>query len=173
MPRSQARFNVTIDGNPQLVPIPGTQLNYVDNASAPIIQLDRDHWYGFQAGIWFAADTVTGPWRVTDSVPSELYAMPPSSPVYHAVQARVFASSSSSVYIWVQRRLSPDDDGRDRGRKRTRGLLFDAGARHEVGLVLLRLARVFHTAPLRMAPQHNATAASPGAGSSHARARTT
>lgn len=98
VPRSQARFNVTIDGNPRLVPIAGTQLNYVDNASAPIIQLDRDHWYGFQAGVWFVADTVTGPWRVTDSVPSELYAIPPSSPVYHAVQARVFASSSSSVY---------------------------------------------------------------------------
>ncbi len=96
--RSQARFNVTIDGNPRLVPIPGTQLNYVDNASAPIIQLDRDHWYGFQSGVWFAAATVTGPWSVTDSVPSELYSIPPSSPVYQAVQARVFASSSSSVY---------------------------------------------------------------------------
>jgi len=98
VPRSQAKFRVTIDGNPRLVAIPGTQLNYVANASAPIIQLDINHWYGFQGGVWFEAGTVTGPWTVTDNVPSQIYSIPPSSPVYHAVQARVLASSTTSVY---------------------------------------------------------------------------
>jgi hypothetical protein len=96
--RDQARFNVVIDGDPKLEPIAGTQLNYVANASAPIIQVDIDNWYGAQNGVWFEARTATGPWTLTDNVPAAIYGIPPTAPVYHAVHSRVYASSSDTVY---------------------------------------------------------------------------
>jgi hypothetical protein len=96
--RDQARFNVVIDGDPKLEPIAGTQLNYVANASAPIIQVDIDNWYGAQNGVWFEARTATGPWTVTDNVPAAIYGIPPTAPVYHATHSRVYASSSDTVY---------------------------------------------------------------------------
>jgi hypothetical protein len=96
--RDQARFNVVIDGDPKLEPIAGTQLNYVANASAPIIQVDIDHWYGAQNGVWFEARTATGPWTLTDNVPAAIYGIPPTAPVYYAVHSRVYASSSDTVY---------------------------------------------------------------------------
>ncbi len=97
-PRSKARFDVVINGDPQLQPIRGTELNYVANASAPIIQVDINNWYGEQNGVWFKAPDATGPWSVTDQVPPEIYQIPPSVPIYHAIHSRVFASTADTVY---------------------------------------------------------------------------
>jgi hypothetical protein len=97
-PRSQARFDVVISGDPKLQPIPGTELNYVANASAPIIQVDINNWYGEQSGVWFKAPDATGPWTVTDKVPPEIYSIPPNVPIYHAIHSRVFASTEDVVY---------------------------------------------------------------------------
>ncbi len=97
-PRSQARFDVVINGDPKLLPIQGTELNYVANASAPIIQVDINDWYGEQNGVWFRATEATGPWSVTDQVPPEIYQIPPSVPIYHAIHSRVFASTEDVVY---------------------------------------------------------------------------
>ena len=95
---STARLNYTMNGDPDLRPIKGTQLNYVANASVPIIQVDINNWYAVQNGVWFRASEVTGPWSVTDQVPPQIYAVPPTSPIYHAIHSRVIASSSDVVY---------------------------------------------------------------------------
>lgn len=97
-PRKQARFDVVINGDPKLQPIAGTELNYVANASAPIIQVDINDWYGEQSGVWFKAPDATGPWTVTDQVPPEIYSIPPNVPIYHAIHSRVFASTEDVVY---------------------------------------------------------------------------
>jgi hypothetical protein len=97
-PRSKARFDVVINGDPKLEPIAGTELNYVANASAPIIQVDINDWYGEQSGVWFKAPDANGPWTVTDQVPPEIYQIPPSVPIYHAIHSRVFASTEDVVY---------------------------------------------------------------------------
>jgi hypothetical protein len=95
---ARASLNMTLDGDPQLQPIQGTQLNYVANASVPVIQLDDRRWFAIQSGAWFSAETVAGPWRLTDSVPPEIYAIPPYAPVYPAIHSRVYSSSSDVVY---------------------------------------------------------------------------
>jgi hypothetical protein len=97
-PRKDARFDVVINGDPKLQPIQGTELNYVANASAPIIQVDINNWYGEQSGVWFKAPDATGPWTVTDKVPPEIYSIPPNVPIYHAIHSRVFASTEDVVY---------------------------------------------------------------------------
>jgi hypothetical protein len=95
---SSATLDYTMSGDPVLKPIRGTQLNYVANASVPIIQVDINNWYAVQEGVWFHAAEVTGPWTVTDRVPPEIYAIPPTVPIYQAIQSRAISSSSDLVY---------------------------------------------------------------------------
>jgi hypothetical protein len=95
---STATLDYTMSGDPVLKPIRGTQLNYVANASVPIIQFDINSWYAVQNGVWFHAAEATGPWAVTTQIPPEIYAIPPTSPMYHAIHSRVISSSTDVVY---------------------------------------------------------------------------
>src|SRR5207342_10027 len=79
--RTSATFTLQTDGAPKLVPIAGTPLQYVLNASTPVIRVDDKSWYACQDGVWFVAASVNGPWQVADSVPAVIYSIPPSSPV--------------------------------------------------------------------------------------------
>ena len=88
----------SLGGDPVLKPIPGTQLNYVANASVPMIQVDINNWYAVQEGVWFHASEATGPWTITRNIPPEIYAIPPSTPIYHAIQSRAISSSTDVVY---------------------------------------------------------------------------
>jgi hypothetical protein len=96
--RKEAKFNVTYDGDPRFKPIEGTGLSYVVNASAPVIRLSPQRFYGVQNSVWFTSERLIGPWTLADEVPPEIYAIPPSSPIYHAVTSRVYASSTDKVY---------------------------------------------------------------------------
>ena len=93
-----AQLDYTMNGNPVIKPIRGTQLNFVANASVPIIQYDISSWYAVQNGIWFFATEATGPWKATNQVPPAIYAIPPTSPLYHAVHSRVISSNTDVVY---------------------------------------------------------------------------
>jgi hypothetical protein len=90
---------LTLDGDPRLEPVEGTQLGYVANASIPVIRLDDRRWFAIQNGAWFSAETVAGPWRLADSVPPDIYAIPPSSAIYPAIHSRVYSSSGDVVYF--------------------------------------------------------------------------
>ena len=95
---STAQLDYTMSGDPVIKPIRGTQLNFVANASVPIIQYDINSWYAVQNGVWFFATQATGPWKATKQVPPAIYAIPPTSPIYHAVHSRVISSSTDVVY---------------------------------------------------------------------------
>jgi hypothetical protein len=88
-----------MSGDPVMEPIRGTQLNYVANASVPIIQVDINNSYAVQDGVWFHAADVSGPWTVTSDVPPQIYAIPPTVPIYHAIHSRVISSSTDVVYF--------------------------------------------------------------------------
>jgi hypothetical protein len=92
-------LRLALDGDPRVEPLEGTQLHYVANASLPVIQVDGGRWFAVQKGAWFNAETVAGPWRLTDSVPPEIYAIPPSSAIYPAIHSRVYSSSDDVVYF--------------------------------------------------------------------------
>src|SRR5574337_1130260 len=74
-------FTPSFDGAPQYAPIAGTSLSYVVNASAPLVRVDPSSYYAVEAGVWFTANEVTGPWRIATSVPEVVYTIPPSSPI--------------------------------------------------------------------------------------------
>ena len=93
-----ARLTMEMSGDPVLKRIRGTELNYVANASVPVIQIDIDNWYAVQEGIWFFSSEVTGPWTVTSRIPPEIYAIPPNAPIYRAIHSRVMSSSTDVTY---------------------------------------------------------------------------
>src|SRR5712692_9429864 len=96
--RSGAKLAVRYDGLPQLKPIEGTPLQYVVNASFPVIRVDATLYYALQNGVWFVASSPTGSWAVATSVPPVIYTIPASSPLHYVTYAYVYGSTPDVVY---------------------------------------------------------------------------
>lgn len=79
---AEAKAKVTYDGTPQFKTIEGTSLQYASNTQEKVIKVGDMYYLCFQA-VWFMSTTPNGPWKVTNSVPKEIYTIPPSSPVYN------------------------------------------------------------------------------------------
>jgi hypothetical protein len=90
---------VKVDGAPQMKPIEGTSLQYVVNASSPIIMVTPSAYYLCQNGIWFVGASATGPWTVATSVPAVIYSIPPSSPLYNVTYVKIYDTTPTVVYV--------------------------------------------------------------------------
>ena len=80
--QAEAKAKVTYDGEPQFKPIEGTSLQYATNTEDKVIKVGDLYYLCFQA-VWFVSASPNGPWKTADSVPKEIYSIPPSSPVYN------------------------------------------------------------------------------------------
>jgi hypothetical protein len=96
--RSEAKLTVQYDGEATFVPIEGTSMTYAKNTSVPVIKVSDSNYYCVEAGVWFKGPTPQGPWRVADSVPEEIYNIPPSSPIYYVTYVKVYGSTPEVVY---------------------------------------------------------------------------
>jgi hypothetical protein len=96
--RSQAKLSVTYDGPPQFRPIEGTSMEYAVNTSSEVI-LAAGRYYAVHNGVWFVADVPTGPWAVADYIPSEIYSIPPSNPLYHDRFVYIYGATPDIVYV--------------------------------------------------------------------------
>src|SRR5262245_26163311 len=94
--RSEATVHVTYSGEPQFTSIEGTPMSYATNTSFDVIRVG-DLYYACFQGAWFVSTTPKGPWQLTDRVPSEIYTIPPSNPLYHDTYVRVYSSSADDV----------------------------------------------------------------------------
>ncbi len=97
--RAKANLTVTYDGAPKFTPITGTSLSYAPNTGTPVIEVDSSHYYAVANGIWFTAPTPTGAWRVATEVPSAIYTIPPSSPVYYVTYVRIYSVTPDTVVV--------------------------------------------------------------------------
>ena len=97
--RSEAKLTVVYDGQPMFVPIEGTSMSYAKNTSAPVIKLSDNGYFCVEAGVWFKATSPQGPWTIVDTVPDEIYSIPPSSPVYYVTYVKVYNSTPEVVYV--------------------------------------------------------------------------
>jgi hypothetical protein len=79
---AQAKVKVEYAGEPKFEPIKGTSMEYATNTRDKVIELEGTYYLCLQ-GVWFIAPTPTGPWSTCQSVPKEIYTIPPSSPVYN------------------------------------------------------------------------------------------
>ena len=93
------KFTPNLDGPPQYSPVQGTPLSYINNSSVPIIQVSPNAYYAVTAGVWFTAAQLTGPWSVATSVPTVIYSIPPSSPIYYVTYVRIYEATPEVVYV--------------------------------------------------------------------------
>ncbi len=97
--RTAAKLSVTYYGVPNLRPIEGTNLQYAANTTIPVIYVPGGNYYAVQNAVWFQSSNANGPWTVATSVPSEIYAIPPSSPVHYATYTYVYGFTPTTVYV--------------------------------------------------------------------------
>jgi hypothetical protein len=97
--RTKATFAASVAGTPDIQPIPQTPLKYVVNSGVPLIQAPSGTWYALQKAVWFTAPALQGPWAVATSVPAEIYAIPPSSPLYYATYVKIYDTTPATVTV--------------------------------------------------------------------------
>ena len=79
---------VIYNGNPEFTPIEKTSLALAINSDKQIIKVG-DMYYMCFDGVWFVGSSPTGPFAVTDSVPGEIYEIPPSSAAHNVTYVTV------------------------------------------------------------------------------------
>ena len=97
--RSAAHLEIAYDGSPVFQPIEGTALQNAINSPGPVIRLSEESFYALDNGVWFAALSPFGPWTVASYVPSVIYSIPRSSPLYYVTYVRVYDATPEVVYV--------------------------------------------------------------------------
>ena len=97
--RSEAKVTVKYDGAAAFEPIPDTSMSYAKNTNAAVIKVSEESYYCVEAGVWFQARSPEGPWVVADTVPAEIYNIPPSSPLYYVTYVKVYGATPEVVYV--------------------------------------------------------------------------
>lgn len=105
--RSDATVEVTYFGDPKFERIEGTDMAYAVNTNFTVI-LVGGKYFVLHNGVWFIGDEPTGPFTVADTVPDDIYTIPPSSPVYNVTYVRVYETTPDDVvygytsgYLWT------------------------------------------------------------------------
>ena len=96
--RSEASLEVTYDGEPQFEEIDGTDMAYAVNTEYSVLEIDG-RFYACHEAVWFTADAAQGPWRLAESVPEDVYSMPPSSPIYNVKYVYIYDTTPNVVYV--------------------------------------------------------------------------
>jgi hypothetical protein len=94
--QAEAQVKVSYDGEPQFKPIESTSLSYASNTQEKIIKVGDLYYLCFQ-GVWFMSTTSQGPWKTADSVPKEIYTIPPSSPVHNVTYVTQTTTASGET----------------------------------------------------------------------------
>jgi hypothetical protein len=93
---AEAQVKVAYDGTPEFKPIESTTMEYATNTQDKVIKFGDLYYLCFQA-VWFVSTTPTGPWKTADTVPSEIYTIPPSSPVYNVTYVTQTNATDTTV----------------------------------------------------------------------------
>ncbi len=93
---AEAKAKVTYDGDPKFSPIQGTTMEYATNTQDKVIKIGDLYYLCFQA-VWFMSTSPNGPWKTADSIPKEIYTIPPSSPVYNVTYVTQTDPTSTTV----------------------------------------------------------------------------
>jgi hypothetical protein len=78
--------------------IQGTGRSYAVNTASSVIKAE-EKYYCCDQGVWYVADSPTGPWAVCTTVPKEIYTIPPNCPLYNVRYVSVYGSTPDSVRV--------------------------------------------------------------------------
>ena len=88
--------NVTYNGAPQFVTITNTIVQYAANTPYQVMFV-TGKYYCCDHGVWFVSSAATGPWAFATTVPTAIYTIPPSSPMYNVTYVTVQSSTPTTV----------------------------------------------------------------------------
>jgi len=94
--RSEAKLDVTYEGEPKFERIEGTEVDQAVNTSLDVFRV-KDRYYACYEGVWFASESPTGPWALCDKVPEAIYRIPSTSDKYPVTYVNVYESDPESV----------------------------------------------------------------------------
>jgi hypothetical protein len=94
--QAESQVKVVYSGEPQFVPIESTTMFYAVNTPYKIVRVNGLYYLCYQ-GIWFIGTSPNGPWKTADAVPSVIYTIPPSSPVYNVTYVVVSNPTPTTV----------------------------------------------------------------------------
>jgi len=95
--RHSATTTVSWDGRPDFIPIPGTRLSYGRNTASVVIRAKK-HFYCVDKGVWFTAQSTTGPWIAATDRPDEVGNIPPDCPVYNCKYVYIYGFNNNAVF---------------------------------------------------------------------------
>jgi hypothetical protein len=96
--RSEAKLEVTYDGDPNFEKVTGTSVEYAINTGYTVLRVDGKY-YACDQGIWFISPNAKGPWIVSDKRPDAVDELPPDSPVYNVKYVYIYDSTPDVVYV--------------------------------------------------------------------------
>jgi hypothetical protein len=91
-----AKVDVVYEGQPKFVAIQGTPMTYAVNTTYQVIGANGKYYCCYN-GVWFVAPTASGPWAVATTVPSVIYTIPPTNPMYNVTYVQVYSSTPTTV----------------------------------------------------------------------------
>ena len=80
--------DIAYQGDAQFTPIEKTTVQRAVNTDKDVFKVG-DLYYMCYQGVWFSGKAATGPWEVAESVPEQIYQIPPSSPSHHVTYVTV------------------------------------------------------------------------------------
>jgi hypothetical protein len=92
----EAQAKVSYLGEPEFKPIEQTSLQYATNTQEKVIKYGDVYYMCLQA-VWFTSNSAEGPWKTADTVPAEIYNIPPSSPVHNVTYVTVANPTTTTV----------------------------------------------------------------------------
>jgi len=95
--RDDASFSVAYDGEPDFAPIEDIRVEYAQNTSAAVFRYGN-LYYACDDGVWYVANSATGPWSVATEVPDAIYKIPASNPHHNVTYVRVYDVTPTVVY---------------------------------------------------------------------------
>ena len=92
-------LEVKYDGEPKFDDIENSpDLEYAVNTDKSVIKFESTY-YCCDNAVWYEASNPNGPWKVSVSIPDEIYEMTPESPVYNVKYVYVYDSTPEIVYV--------------------------------------------------------------------------
>jgi hypothetical protein len=88
---------VSYDGDPNFQPIQGADCSYAVNTQYPVILCSGAYYCCYNA-VWYTCATPSGPWGLCTRVPTQIYTIPPSCPIYPVRYCYIYGQTPQVIY---------------------------------------------------------------------------
>lgn len=89
---------VVYDGAPEFERIDGLPISYAVNTFSTVLKIDGQY-YLCEDGVWWVGPSASGPWKLCERVPVEVYLIPPTCPVYPVRFVYILGSTPERIYV--------------------------------------------------------------------------